>query len=137
MPMNGGFATDGPGPTPQQSAVRQVQRVQQRIIALNTQFSHVLAGFNLALERLNTHLLTPRPPEAAARPWDTKQVQLASQVDRLGRELEELTGKIDELVRQLADSREELGLLLGMRTAVASVATPAPTATTPAVPPPA
>lgn len=131
-----GYAPDSPGPTPQQTAVRNVQRIQQRIIRLNTQYSHVLAGFNLALERLNMHLLTARPPHDAT-PWDSTTARLATRVDRLALELEDLTSGLDQLVQEFSVGHEELGRLLGLRSpksAPAAVVLPRSTLGVPAAP---
>jgi hypothetical protein len=116
----------GPESSPQQLSVRKVQRIQQRIIALNTQYSHVLGGFNLALERLSKHLMTARPPQAEGRPWDASTAGLAAPVDRLALELEGLTRKLDDMVQDLSASREELGILLGLRWAKPVHASAAP-----------
>jgi hypothetical protein len=87
--------------------VQTVQRIQQRIIVLNTQYSHVLGQFNMALQRLQTHVGTARPYQAGAV-WDTKAAQLAAAVDRLAIEIESLTDRLDDLVDQLSDAREAL-----------------------------
>jgi hypothetical protein len=110
--MSDGSTSSGPGPTPQQSAVRKVQRAQQSMIRLNSQYSRVLAGFNLALDRLSTHLFTLRGSQP---PRDPKTAQLAAQVDRLAFDLTGLTRVLDELVVEFSAGHEELASVLGLR----------------------
>jgi chromosome segregation ATPase len=106
--------------------VQNVQRIQQRIIVLTTQYSHVLGQFNMALQRLQTQVNTARPVQAASA-WDVKAAQLAAAVDRLALEIEALTDKLDDLVDQLAESRERLETIFGRpAAAVASAGAPAP-----------
>jgi hypothetical protein len=123
MSFVGPAAGESPG-LPARTAVQSVQRIQQRIIVLTTQYSHVLGQFNMAVQRLQTHVGTTRPLQAPAA-WDAKAAQLAPQVDRLAIQIESLTDKLDELVDQLSDAREALCALFP-QPATASAAASSP-----------
>jgi chromosome segregation ATPase len=126
MSVVGPAAGGAPGLS-SRTAVQTVQRIQQRIIVLTTQYSHVLGQFNMALQRLQTHVNTARPVQTATA-WDVKAAQLAAAVDRLAREIEALTDKLDDLVDQLAESRERLETIFGGPAAAATAVAPAPSA---------
>ena len=113
MSIPTGPASGAPGDTPY-TAARNLQNIQQRIIALNTRYGHVLGKFNLALQRLGTHLATSRAPHNEVA-WDATATRLSEPVHRLGAELEQLTDELKTLVDQLADAREGLGAAFASR----------------------